>query len=134
MTAKATLGEAELPAVPEKSRVFRLLPDEQFRKAFEDLESKKDESAWTSFDSMKLSRLEGNKWRAEIEYRSTQGKKDTKVFTGARDEIKKAILADKDLPANERTHLLRALNLQDPVFEFHFPAWESMPSEFWDRP
>jgi PDZ domain len=128
MSAKVTLGETERPMTSEADRVFRFFPEGQHvQQMFKDFESaNKDDSGWESFDGMKLSRLDDKHWKAEIEYRSKDGKKDAKSFSGTREEIRKDIDAQKDLPVNERRHLLRALNLHDPIFEFHVPRWDSI--------
>jgi membrane-associated protease RseP (regulator of RpoE activity) len=126
MACKVTLGEApaaEVPTMPDRTRIFRFLPDERFRKLFEEMESKFDQSAWDHLDSFKLSRLDAKRWKAEVEHRTNKGEKVSKVYTGTRDEIRKAIQAEKDLPADERDRLLRALNLQNSAFEFHFPPF-----------
>jgi membrane-associated protease RseP (regulator of RpoE activity) len=123
---KVTLGESRVPAPSETPRVFRLFPDEQTQKAFEELESKRNESSWELLDGIKLTRQEGNRWRAEVEYRTKEGKKDSKVFTGTREDLHKAIETEKDLPEAERIHLLRALDFRPPIFEFHFPPLGTM--------
>ena len=51
----------------------------------------------------------------------------TKSFSGSREEIRKDILAEKDLPMNERRHLLRALNLHEPLFQFYFSPFDAIP-------
>lgn len=121
MSCKVTLGEIERPILSERSNVFRFTPDHRMREMFEEYEAKNPNSVWESFDAIKLTRTEGKNWRAEVEFRSKEGQKVSKVYTGTREEIRKAILAEKDLPANEQHQLLRALNLHDPVFELHFP-------------
>jgi membrane-associated protease RseP (regulator of RpoE activity) len=118
---KVTLGEHESVNLLENPHVFRLQPDKSLQEIFEQSESKNGGSAWESFDSLKLSRQGDKGWHAEIDYRTKDGKKEHKVFNGTREEIRKAVQAEKDLPANERNHLLRALNLHNPVFEFHIP-------------
>jgi hypothetical protein len=77
--------------------------------------------------------LDDKKWRAEIEYRTKDGKKEQKKFEGTREEIRKAIQNDKDLPANERRHLLRAMNVGQP-FEFHFPPLDQKGLESGGQP
>ena len=133
-TCKVMLGERESPNPPEKPRVFRFRPDEQLREIFEEFESKKGSPGWESLDGLKLTRLDANRWRAEIDYRSKEGKKEHKTFEGTREEIRKDIQAAKDLPANEQSHLLRALNLHEPVFEFHFPPFDKLGLDFWEQP
>jgi hypothetical protein len=121
MSCKATLDQADLTKSQDQSRVYRFFPDERIQKMFEDLESKSSNSAWNLFDGIKLTRTDDTHWRAEVEYRNKDGKKDTKVYNGTRDEIRHKIENEKDLPPQERDNLLQALNLRPPVFEFHFP-------------
>jgi membrane-associated protease RseP (regulator of RpoE activity) len=128
-----TLGENPNPMNSENPHVYRFNPDQQFEKFFEENEERND-SGWGSFDEMKLTKTDANHWKAEIAYRNKDGKKETKNFSGTRDEIKKAIQSEKDLPKEEQMHLLRALNLHPPVFEFHFPAFGFMPQEYRQQP
>jgi hypothetical protein len=129
MSAKATLGEFTPPLFPDRKRSFRFLPDDELRRMFQDSEAKNNPNMWQSFDELRLTRQDDTHWRAVIDYRNKDGKKEEKTFNGTREEIRKSIIAEKDLPANERMHLLRALNMHDPVFEFHFP-----PASFRDQP
>lgn len=128
MTSKVTLAETKMLPHQDNPRIFRFTPDKRMSEAFKDFDAKTDGSGWKTFDAMKLTRTDDTHWRAEIEYRDTAGKKESRVFTGTREEIRKDIMGAKDLPTNERTHLLRALNLHDPVFEFHFPAGWMIPN------
>ncbi len=121
VTCKITLGERVSHSLRERPRVFRFHPDERLREFFEESESTGEGPAWESFDSLKLTRLDGKRWRAEIEYRSREDKAVHKTFEGTHQEIRKDIQAEKDLPDNERAHLLRALNLHEPIFETIFP-------------
>lgn len=135
MTSKVTLGEMQAPSRQDQSRIYRFTPDEHVREMLKDLEMKTDNGSWQTFDALSLTRTDDTHWRAEIAYRDAAGKKVTRHFTGTREEIRKDILAAKDLPTNERAHLLRALNFQDPVFEFHFPAgWRPDLFDGSDRP
>jgi len=78
-------------------------------------------SPWESFDSLTLKKLDGNRYRAEINYLNEDGKKEHHQFEGTREEIRSQVKAEKDLPANEREHILRGLDMQD----------ESIMPEFW---
>jgi len=131
---KIMLGEREVPNAGEKPHVFRFRPDERFQQIFEESEARTGGSAWESFDALKLTRLDANRWRAEIEYRSKEGKKERKAFEGTRAEIRKMVQEEKDMPANEQGHLLRTLNLHPPVFEFYFPHFDQIGPPFKDHP
>ena len=127
-TCKATLAEHTYPLEQDNSRIFRLYPDERFQQMYEEFDStKRDPAAWEMFESMKLTRLDGKRWRAEVDYRTTKDQKTQhKTFEGTREEIRKAVEAEKDLPTAERNMLLRVLNAQRPIFQFHFPPMGPM--------
>jgi membrane-associated protease RseP (regulator of RpoE activity) len=141
-TYKITLGENPPrmeqyqtgPGNPGNPNVFRLFPDDRLIRLFEENEVMNGDKNWTTFDSMKLSRSDGNKWNAEIEFRTKDGTKESKKFSGTRPEIRKQIQEEKDLPESEKNHLLRALNLRPPVFEFQFPPIGSIPPDAGLRP
>jgi membrane-associated protease RseP (regulator of RpoE activity) len=123
---KVTLGEHQVAATPEAHRAFRvplkrLTPEER-------------EARWSSFDSMTLTRVDKDRFKAEVKYRDDQGKVDSRTFEGSRDEIRKAIDGEKDLPANERAHLLRALDMPGHPVEFDFPGFRVTPEGgvMWD--
>lgn len=79
---------------------------------------KNKEALWNTFDSMNLTRLDANRFRAEIKYRDTAGKIDTRVFEGTREELRNKIESAKDMPRAERGHLLSALDMPGAGFEF----------------
>lgn len=85
------------------------------------------EKEWLTFDSMNLTRAGKDKFKAEIKYRNDQGKMETHSFQGTRDELRKDIDSEKDLPKSERRDLLRALDLAEhPMLPF--------PGVFWFEP
>jgi membrane-associated protease RseP (regulator of RpoE activity) len=133
-TAKVTIGERPMQQIPENPNVFRFRPDDRFREMFEESEMKDDGKGWESFDAIKLTRIDSKRWKAEIEYRTKDQKKEQKSFEGTLSEIRKDIQAEKDLPPNERTQLIRALNPHEPVFEFHFPPFDRNGSSPQERP
>ncbi len=101
---------------------------------FEESEAANDKGFWESFDAMKLTRLDDKRWKAEIEYRNKDQKKEHKSFEGTLAEIRKKVQAEKDLPQNERMHLLHALNPNGSVFEFHSPPFGPNGSNLRDGP
>ncbi len=107
-TAKATLeSQANSPAPPRMGRTHHPFNERVWR----GMTTGGDDSHWTQFDSMTLTRTDNNRFKAEIKFRDDQGKTDSRTFEGTRDEIRRDILAEKQLPADERQHLLHALNL-----------------------
>jgi hypothetical protein len=68
---------------------------------------------------LKLTLLAGERWRAEIEYRSTIGRKEHKAFEGTRAFVRERIRAEKDLPLAECTRFLYALSLHEQLTDFH---------------
>lgn len=79
-------------------------------------------SEWENFDSLTLKKLGENKFRAEVQYLDKDGKPRKHVFEGTRDELRKAIIAEKDLKATERAHLLHVFGLQSED-ELPFPSF-----------
>ena len=69
-------------------------------------------------------KLDKDRFHVEIQYLNKKGALDRKTFDGTRKEIHKAILSEKDLPAEEARQLLRSLNL--PMGEVVLPG---MPAE-----
>jgi len=90
------------------------------------------DSRWQSFDSMTIKNLGDNRFKAEIQYLNKDGKMEHQEFEGTRDEIHKAILAQKDLPGNEREQLLRSLDM--PGGELEIPGFHVIPGHgfTWD--
>jgi hypothetical protein len=77
---------------------------------------------WNSFDSMTLKSLGEGRYKIEIRYEAKDGKMEHRTFEGTRQEIRQDIQAQKDLPANERGHLLRSLDMPGGQFRFDFPG------------
>jgi hypothetical protein len=126
-TADVTVGERTAARMPadRPPMGFRLVPDDQFRKMFENGMGQNTPSGWESFDALNLARTGGDKWKAEVDYRNNDGKKEHKTFEGTRPEIEKAIRADKNLPAEERDNLIRVIDGKGMSFDFQFP-WSEM--------
>jgi hypothetical protein len=108
------------------STILPFLPEEQLREFFARTEAMKGNQGWESFDALKMTRVNDKSWHVEIDYRSKDGKKEHKVFDGTREQLHKDIRAEKDLPAAEQNHLLRALDLREPTLDFPFPSFEHL--------
>lgn len=65
---------------------------------------------WATFESMTITKQDDGSYKVRIDYRDGEKKQIHREYVGTREEIKKAIQADKDLPAAERQHLLRSLD------------------------
>ena len=56
------------------------------------------------------------------------GKIEHQVFEGTREEIRHDVMAQKDLPGNERDHLLRSLDMRQQKVQWphleYGPGWE----------
>ena len=127
---KATLGEHQAPA-HGSSRDRTAM--QGGRQRFSHEPAQDQEAQWSSFDSMTLTRTDKDKFKAEIKYKSDQGKIDSIHFEGTRDDIRRDIDARQDLPPNERAHLMRALDLTSDRFPIPFPRVLLVPHEgFWD--
>jgi hypothetical protein len=83
-----------------------------------------NKKGWESFDSLTLKKLDGNRFKAEVEYLDKEGKNQHHEFEGTREEIRKQIESEKDLPDDEREQLLGGLNLRRGKLLQPFP---------WDR-
>jgi hypothetical protein len=83
-----------------------------------------NERFWESFDSLSLRNLGNNRFKAEIRYKDENGKMSRHEFQGTRDEIAKAIDAEKNLPANERRQLLRSLDMESSAAFPSLSGWE----------
>jgi hypothetical protein len=71
-----------------------------------------DPVPWATFKSLTISKLEGGKYKAEVDFRDKDEKVLHREYVGTRKEIRKAILEDKGLPKDEKEHLLRSLDQQ----------------------
>jgi len=77
---------------------------------------------WERFDSLNLTRIDDKRFKVDIKFRDDKGKVEQKHFEGTRQEIQQAIQKAKDMPASEREHLLRSLDLgQGGYSSFMFP-------------
>lgn len=103
-----TLGERAMAPAPRVHQVFRQPAGEGRPHA---AASQEKEERWSSFDSMTLTRIGENRFKAEIKYRDKEGKVDARAFEGTRDELRKAIESERGMPDAERGHLLRALDM-----------------------
>lgn len=120
LTVKATLGQQAARPLPqgpfaaeERRMMQHMMP--LFREMVP-VRTGGGHTDWESFDSMTMQKVGKDRFKVTIEYLDKQGKKQKHEFEGTRAEIHKAIQNEKDLPANERNHLLRSLDLQMPHF------------------
>lgn len=143
-----TLGERPRPSAtsqPAPAPWWRELPRYVMPGDRPRSNEKEDESQaagpWENFDSLTLKKLDGDRYRAEVEYLDKDGQKQHHEFEGTREEIRSQIKAEEDLPANEQQQLLRGLNLRDePVMPdfWYGPRWrrefDMMPAPWSDWP
>lgn len=73
--------------------------------------AQQEEVELQTFDALSLERTGKDQYKAEIKFRDKQGKVDTRTFQGNREQIRKDIMAQKDLPRSERRQLLGSLRL-----------------------
>lgn len=104
---KVTLGDLDTFSAAQQTphRVRRPALDKPSRPNAEAVK----EPTYGVFDAIALSRLDENRFRAEIRFRDDEGKIQSRVFEGTPDELRKDIEAEKHLPAKEREHLLQIL-------------------------
>ena len=89
---------------------------------------------WDAFDSLTLKKVGADKFHAEMQFLDKDGKIQKHVFDGSRDEIHKAIEAEKDLKPAERAHLLRSLNLHPGESPFPHIWFEPGSGWFFEQP
>ncbi len=118
---KVTLGEQHVASDGRVRRTFR--PAISSREE-QDPSTDQQEAEWLSFDAMTLTRDNKGNFKAQIKYRDDQGTIETRNFEGSREELRKDINAQKDVPADERDHLLRALDLSGHPFALDSPQGE----------
>ncbi len=70
---------------------------------------------WESFDSLTLKRVDDKNFIAQIKYLDKNGKMESHVFKGTREEIEKQVTSEQDLPDNERSQLLNAIEHPQPT-------------------
>lgn len=73
---------------------------------------------WEGFEALTLKRIEKDKFHASIVYKSRDGQEKKAEFEGTGHEIANQIRQDKDLTPAERTHLIRALDMGIPMWNF----------------
>lgn len=112
---KVVLGEANTVETPRRHRVLRPLFGRQGDRK---VTPEQEQAQWSTFDSMALTRLDENRFRAEIKYRDQNGKIDSRTYEGTRAELRKAIESEKNMPDAERGHLLSALDMPGASLEF----------------
>ncbi len=127
---KVTLGEHHATAAQAGQPMHRFFGQHHFPTKWQE----ENESAWERFDSMTLTRKDDKHFKAQISYRDDKGKTESKTFEGSREDIRKAIEKEKDLPAFEREQLLHALSLHPRFLEFGMPPFAFGPwaGRLWD--
>lgn len=92
-------------------------------------------SVWSSLSSMTLKSLGDGRFRAEVEYKDSQGNTQELTFEGTREEIRKAVEEEKDLPESIRRHLIGSLNFGARPFGFWGPLFRpgAGPGVWFDR-
>jgi hypothetical protein len=126
-TVKATLAEREVPAGVQffggdPERAIRLWDLDaprlrgEVRKELEDrarsrLGGRAGADVRSQFLSMKLESLDDDRFKAEIEFKNEKGDRLKQSFEGTRDEIRKQIEQDKEIPETMRGQLMRSLEM-----------------------
>jgi membrane-associated protease RseP (regulator of RpoE activity) len=107
---KAKLGSREQAGEARRYHAFRpATSDSQSESA----NSQDRASGLELFDALALTRIDHQRFRAEISYRDDSGKIVRHKFEGTPEELRKDISGEKDLPREEREQLLGVL--QSPL-------------------
>jgi hypothetical protein len=70
---------------------------------------------WERFESLNLEKTGKDQFKAAISFRNEKGDVEKREFTGSREQIAKDIHNLKDLPREERGHLLSALDMRNSM-------------------
>ena len=97
-----TPGPWQAPPFHSPHGVFPFMPQQRREPAMRGFE----------FESLEVEKLEGDRYRAAIEYLAPDGDKRSHVFEGTREELRKQIGQSEDLPPPARKHLFNALDLK----------------------
>jgi hypothetical protein len=123
-------GRIVVDPLGQHKEAIRILKELEDKKATDRPDSKPAPSAKaraqvrSSFSSMKLESLDGDRFKAELEYKNEKGDSLKRSFEGTRDEIRKEIEADKEMPEAIRNQLLRSLDFgkgAKGAFQFNTP-------------
>ncbi|RMD69681.1 MAG: PDZ domain-containing protein [Gammaproteobacteria bacterium] len=114
-TLSATLGEQEVSPRRQAPRPEYAPPFRYHLRPWTPW-VRPQEGFWESFIAFHLEKLEGNRYKATVEYLDRYGRKRHREFVGTRAQIREQILKDKELPPGERFQILRALNMEEGLF------------------
>jgi serine protease Do len=117
-TTHVKLGESHGPQAHTGSPMAGWT-DQQFSPGRQSMTD--DGAGWEAFDAIRIAKLGEHKWRAEVDFRTKDGKVEHKKYEGSRDEIRQAIRGEKDVTPVERAQLLRSLNLEQTGFDWMMP-------------
>jgi membrane-associated protease RseP (regulator of RpoE activity) len=124
-TVNATLSEmpaSERAATGERSRgERRMRRGPEFTERFREFEEMPGLAGarggvhpnWERFESLNLEKTGKDQFKAAISFRNEKGETERREFTGTREQIGKDIHNLKDLPREERVHLLAALDMRN---------------------
>lgn len=118
-TTKLTLGQMPPSAEPRgltEGRLQDRTPSGNLQRehARQERERQSDPKPWATFESLTITKLGNDSYKAEIDFRNEDKELLHREYTGTRDGIRKAIENDEQLPKPEREHLLRSLDQQAP--------------------
>lgn len=142
-TATLKLGEKPVRHAAFRPRLDSLPESSVFqeqRKHAEERERMRqnDPQPWATFKSMTITKMEDGRYRAEIDFRNKDEQILHRDYVGTRNEIRQSIQSDRELPADEKKHLLRSLDQQAPqTLRFELPRrlrdWLDLDREafFW---
>ena len=97
-------------------------------------ERQSNKVAWSKFQSMSVAKSADGTYTVNVEYRDGDDKDLKREFSGTREEIRKEINKDEELPEDTKEHLLRSLDQQTPdMFRFQWPSsFRDMFDRDWD--
>ncbi len=112
-----------------------LFPRPFFPQDINPINPKGQANVMQQFESVNIRSLDGDRFRAEVEYQENGGEKKKFTFEGKYDEIREQIKSNKELPESKKNSLLNALkNNPDQLLPNgfmnipQFPAFPAIPS------
>lgn len=122
LETKVTLGETTTKSDVGGNTGRRSSGDQRPDSIGRERARQSDPAPWSQFASLTVTRMEDGRFKAQIDFHDQDKKTVHREYVGTREEIRRALEQDKELPADQREHLLRTIDQQQPhLFQFVLP-------------
>ena len=121
LEAKVTLGETAAKT-DIRGNMARRGDDQGRNSVGRERARQSDPAPWAQLESLTVTRIPDGRFKAQIDFHDQDQKIVHREYVGSREEIRQALEQDKELPADQREHLLRTIDQQQPhLFQFVLP-------------